>query len=96
MGQFGSNTLLGGSKKEKARMGRSQEKSASSTASIKGRKLSPVTEAGLKNKESEVKLTVPSHHRGSCDDQSSPLRSISDHSAERRMRPVVPMQSIET
>ena len=68
MGQFGSNTLLGGSKKEKARMGRSQEKSASSTASIKGRKLSPVTEAGLKNKESEVKLTVPSYHRGSCDD----------------------------
>ena len=96
LGQFGSNTLLGGSQKEAIKMGRSQERSPSSIESIKGRKLSPVTEAGLNNRDSEVKLTVPSHHRGSLDEDNSPHRSVSDHSGERRLRPAVPMQSIET
>ena len=58
MGAFGSNTLLGGSDKgvgvsdiraAETRAGRAQERSASSTASIKGRRLSPNTEAGYDN-----------------------------------------------
>ena len=72
-------------------MSKSQERSPNSVESIRGRKLSPVTEAGLNNRDSEVKLTVPSHHRGSLDDDNSPLRSVSDHNGERRLRPAVPM-----
>ena len=98
MGVFGNNTLLGGSDKgvSDTRAGRAQERSASSTASIKGRRLSPNTEAGLDNRDSGVHLVVPLQHRTSFGDGSSPNLSKSDYSGERRAAAQQQMQSIRT
>ena len=96
MGQFGSNTLLGGSDKgvSGTRAGRAQERSASSTASIKGRRLSPNTEAGYEHRDAGVHVTVPLQHRTSFGDRGSPILSKSDYSAERSQAVQPPTQSI--
>ena len=98
MAQFGNNTLLGGSDKgvSGTRAGRAQERSASSAASIRGRRLSPGTEAGFGDRSSGVHLMVPMQHRAAFGDRTSPTLSKSDYSGERRPEVQAITQSFQT